>query len=684
MLLDLIRFETEAALPPDDPVRMDGACFVGLLAERRPVAAGAALAGWLERMGYLPDAEKAAGPVEVASLPLPATLPAAAVAAPLTVVVNGQRHEIVLSAADTPETAAEAINAAAAGVEAWLTGPAGARRLTIALARARGPGRLAVLAHPGLGFPDAPSGPATLIDRPVPVHSIGEYEALFDGAARLDRQAAIIGLALPATLAPADVAAPLAVVVDGVLHEIALGAASTPQAVVEAVNAAARGVEARLTEAAGERRLVIALPLSHGPGTLAVLAYPSLGFPEARHARARGVPTVMDVAIRQFFAMGGRMAHVVSLGPPLPLLASRAERAAALGRLMGLGALATSDPALLATRLLDALPAPHAAVATLSGVAHLMALDAPAMLLVPDLPDLVACDREEPAPAVVPPAGPVVFADCVPPPTPLMPGAAEALALPETDTTGLALWRGAVGRMLRLVSDHRRDLHLVAAVPRAADGADVAAALPDSAFLLLAGPFLRTPASAGLPQRAMPACAVLAGQIAAVLNGPSPWGSAAAQPLAEVLDIAEPAGSGGWRVCWVLRGPRGAALSRDITASSDPSWRAGPSSRIAARLLREAAVMGQDMVFEPIDARLMRRVVVGFERVLGAIADAGGLKGAGRGFSVVCDRTLMTAADIDNGILRAEVTFRPAAPIEAIRVVLPIGLLRGAAAGGRA
>lgn len=557
MLLSQVSFETLGRAPPDDPVRMDGACFIGLCAERRP-------------------------------------------------------------------------------------------------------------------------GPATCYDRPVPVRSFGEVEALFDTGARLDRAAEVISLPLPAAFAPADLAAPLTVVLDGALAEIALGAAATPAAVAAAVNAAGRGVEARLAVTAGEVRLVVGLPASHGPGTLAVLAHPALGFPEARHARARAVPTVLAVALRQFFAMGGRLAHVISLGPALPLFAPRAERVAALGRLMGLGPIPAEHVAL---RLGEPLPAPHAPAASLSGLTHLLALDGPAMLLMPDLPDLTAADREPPAqPAPVPPARPV-FAECVPPAAPAFPSAVTAAALPEADAEGLGLWRGAVDRALGLIAAHRRDLHLIAAVPRAARGGAVAAALPDSAFLLLAGPFLRTPASEGLPQRAMPACSVLAGRIAATLTGPAPHASAAAAPPEAVTALAEPPGPAAWPVSWIVTSPRGPLLSRDITASRDPDWRPTIAGRIMARLVREAAVMGQDLVFEPIDRRLMRRVVVGFERILGAVAAAGGLRAEGRdrGFSVVCDRTLMTDADIEAGILRAEITFRPAAPIEAIRVVLPVGLMRGGA-----
>ena len=49
-----------------------------------------------------------------------------------------------------------------------------------------------------------------------------------------------------------------------------------------------------------------------------------------------------------------------------------------------------------------------------------------------------------------------------------------------------------------------------------------------------------------------------------------------------------------------------------------------------------------------------------------------------RGYSVLCDRTLHTQSDIDQGRLRVEVSFRPARPVEMIRIVLPIGTTESA------
>lgn len=570
MRIDQISFDEEEPLPQPDPVRMDGVCFVGYLAERRPVLAGAALRDRLDGIGLLSPAEKLTGPV-------------------------------------------------------------------------------------------------TLIDRPVTIASLSAYEALFDGDARLDQLAEVTGGRLPEVIAGVDLALPLVLIIDGVLREIALPAQdSTPEEIATAL--VGHGLAAEILRPGGEPRLRLSLPPAHGPGRIAVLAHPPLGFPRAVAGEAQRVGTAMDVAIRQFFAMGGALAHVVSLGPPLPLFGPREARTEALGRLLALPGAEARDVAALST---GPLPPPHLAATTRTGILHLYGLDEAAFLLLPDLPDLCARDRRpvpEPAPAA---PRVVAFAECLPTPAPRAPDPLALVVLAEMDAAGLAMWQAALARVLRLIGDHRRDLHLVAALPRPIPGIDLATALPDSAFLMLAAPALLTPFSSQLPARAMEADGVLAGQLATLLTSDAPHGSAAATSVPMVTGLTDPAPL---PVNAFSISPNGCHLDRDITASSDPAWRAGPASRMAALLLRQAQVLGQDLVFAPISAALQRRVVLGFEAVLATIAAQGGLRPgpADPGYDVICDARTMTAHDIDTGVLRAEVSFRPALPIEAIQLSLPL------------
>ncbi|MGB8818837.1 MAG: hypothetical protein WCC66_13045 [Rhizobiaceae bacterium] len=578
MHLDRIIFEAEPRARPTGPVRLDSVCFLGFVAERRPVRAGPVLTAWLDGLGLLTRAERLAGP-------------------------------------------------------------------------------------------------ETLIGRPVTVASLAEYEMLFDGATRIDAVASLTGNPLGAQVLAADLSEPLAIVLDGRLIDIALPALDqTPAQIAAAIMNQCPGLSASVDQ---DRRLTLSRRAEAGAGTLAVLTHPGLGFPTLRHARTRAVGAAMDVAVRQFFAMGGQVAHIVSMGPPLPLLASSADRAQALGRLMGLG---TVQPA--AAALLMATPNPGPADGALAwpGLSMLMAFEDAGMLLIPDLPDLVAAERT-PAPETRAPAPRLaVFADCLPEPAMAPPMALADMDLPVTDADGAALWGAAVSRALRLISDHRRDMQLLAALPRLGHG--VASAMPASAFLTLASPYLKTPFSKTLPGAAMAPDAVLAGQFARRLNSDTPFASAALElvPLVTMPAETVPDVPGHCR----FAADRGATvLVRDVTTSDDPAWRSGTAQRIIARLLREAARLGDGLLFEPISEIVMHRVIVAFETVLLQIAAEGGLSADGRdpGFSVICDASTTPAADIERGILRAEVTFRPAVPIEEIRLSLPIG--RGSSTEGR-
>lgn len=582
MILEQIRFDTQADPAPVDPLRMDVACFVGYLAQREPLAAGAELAGRWLRLGLL-DAAEVAG------------------------------------------------------------------------------------------------GPRTLYDRPVLLRSVEDCEALFDGTRRLDQEAAITGAPLGPTFVPADVAEPFGLVIDGALREIDVSSAADTDELLALLSAAGTGLDFSILQTAGDRQLRVARPIAMGPGTLGVLAHPGLGFGFPRQVRSRAVGTVMDAALRQFFAMGGQAAHVVSLGPPLPLFAAREARSSALARLGGVGPVPRGH---VAFALAQGLPAPHDDPARRSGITHLFGLEDAALLVLPDLPDLTAADRLPGVPDLPQPRPLAEFAECLPavPEPPVAPVAAAPLPL--LDAEGAADWRALVDRALRLIADYRRDMHLVAALPRTGAETDLAALLPRSAFLQLVAPFLRTPFSGLLPGRMMPADAALAGQLAALALGPAPHGSAALRPLSHAIDAERGGVPAGAPVIACRRTPQGLFLDRDITLSDDPAWRAGPASRLAARLFRLAETLGADLAFAPISDALMHRVTVAFTAALGRVAAQGGLNaGPGdAGFTVRCDRSLNRPEDLDRGILQAEVTFRPAAPIEEIRVVLPIGPLGGSGA----
>jgi phage tail sheath protein FI len=93
-----------------------------------------------------------------------------------------------------------------------------------------------------------------------------------------------------------------------------------------------------------------------------------------------------------------------------------------------------------------------------------------------------------------------------------------------------------------------------------------------------------------------------------------------------------------------------------------------------ALVIRAARRMGETSLFEPSGEWLWRQVEIQLTSLLRRVHGLGGLAGTAPedGFSVRCDRSTMTQADLDNGRLVAEITLHPAVPIERIRIRLPL------------
>ncbi|WP_138469276.1 hypothetical protein [Poseidonocella sp. HB161398] len=522
--------------------------------------------------------------------------------------------------------------------------------------------------------------PGRLLNRPVTVTSVEAFEALFAAEARLEARAEVTGGALPAALPGAGVEPALHVVIDGLIREIPLAPLPlTPQALADRVAAAGLGLEAAISEGPALR---ISLPAAHGPGTLAVLPHPAYGFPETRRARARAIPTAMGQAVRQFFAMGGRKAVIVRMGDPVPYAARRAERLAALVRVLvrSPGTSAT-DAGTAQTALLSDLPPPTVEAPQRYGPTHAYGLEDTTFLLLPDLPELTA-----PPPSLAPlppePAAPrAVFAECLPAAGSLSDAAQSAFGAPEADELGLALWRTALERVLGMLRSHLRDKIVLAALPRMAPGITLPE-IPRSAFLQLAEGWVRTPLSETAPGRLMAPDAVLAGHLANATLIRGTWLSAAAQPVAGLRDIEPGRAPSGLPTCRLFRDRGGFRLTGDLTTAEDPSWTDGPVSRLMAMLLRQAREIGEDLVFEPSNEALWAAVETALRGTLDVVYRAGALVGTGEGdsYTVRCDRSTMTPRDLDEGRLIAEVSFRPVVPIALIRVRLPLSGATGQAA----
>ncbi|KQP11661.1 phage tail protein [Pseudorhodoferax sp. Leaf265] len=413
----------------------------------------------------------------------------------------------------------------------------------------------------------------------------------------------------------------------------------------------------------------------------------------------------LGAAVRSFFARGGRRAIVVRVGDPWPCQESSAMRAA-------------QRAARLARLLPTATPfAPHEP-ASWHGLQHLYGLPQASLLLLPDLPDLCAGLPPPPDTARALAPLPEGFAPCDVEQPQEPDTALQRVPAPRLDAAGYQQWRAALQGVRGFLARHRRSATLLAALPLPeagtrsvagvhaqadflnyleqagvlADGAaeDTAQGRPAEALSQLAWPWLRTRAAASdLPQGLEPADGILAGLVAqgAVTLG-THRAVAGDRSLALLRDVggAEPVPAWGLapdspsallarRVCLFAQQAEGWALQSDVSASALDPWRFGGASRLLATLLQAAQRAGETAVFEPNGPALWARLRGTLEELLAGFWQAGAFGGATRAqaFSVRCDRSTMTQADLDAGRLIAVLQVRPAMAIEQITVVLQLG-----------
>jgi hypothetical protein len=438
---------------------------------------------------------------------------------------------------------------------------------------------------------------------------------------------------------------------------------------------------------------------------------------------ARPVPCALGLAMRSFFAEGGVKAWLVRVGDPLPLVNPELDAGEHLAARRRLVSWAGDDgPADAAARapLVPGFggrgPLPEATdPATWTGASHVWGVDEAAMLLLPDLPDLMAGPPGPARDITVPPPPPERFKPCAP----AAPGfaaparaARPALTAPRLDDERLAAWADAVRAVLGMLAvprgpAHRRDVMLVTSLPLPDDATDTAAwpldalaasTLPGGAGLLdasgigsarlqLGYPWVATAAATDAPEGIEGAEGVLAGVIARTSLAAGAFRSAAGSPLASVRGTVPELGPSalrrglGARSDWL--GDRlslvGTKVGRqellsDSTMADDRAWRAGSVSRLAGIVLRAGRWLGQDLVFEASGEALWSRLRRAIEDLMERLAAAGAFAdhGAAEPFSVRCDRGTMTQNDIDSGRVIAEVGFVAAQPIQQIRVTLAL------------
>jgi uncharacterized protein len=394
----------------------------------------------------------------------------------------------------------------------------------------------------------------------------------------------------------------------------------------------------------------------------------------------------LGLAVRDFFANGGRKAYVVRLGDPWPVLPvlAPAARDSLLARLLN------GTPA----HPLSGAPGTGWMREHWRGIEHAWGLDDVSLVLVPDLPALFA-DTATVVPHDVPAEVPVpeVFVECAP----TLVAAAPAVGVrqvgaPRLSDEAYAAWNDAVQALRERLARRRRDLMLLLAAPLAArdtlaERQPAAAVTQRASMLQVATPWLRPLRPARTPEGLLPPDGALAGIVAgSVLRrgaartaaGTAPVGVLAVHPTPPdtELNTPEPPPPDALvsRFAFFAPTPDGVRLRADRSASAQTAWREAGTVRLLGQLLRTARQVGETMVFEPSGEALWARVRSRFEQVLERYWRAGALRGAtpDQAFEVRCDRSVMTQQDLDQGRVVVVLSFRPQAGIEHIRVALAL------------
>lgn len=436
----------------------------------------------------------------------------------------------------------------------------------------------------------------------------------------------------------------------------------------------------------------------------------ALGNADARAA------SYLGAAVRSFFAQGGRRCYVVRVGDPPPTGAAAAD--------------AGERGVQVETRLRALLPgfparldASAADQATWRGAAHLYGLSDVSFLCLPDLAEIVAGPRGE----ADPPPGPGDFAEqwvtCAAPQPPPADTRVQRARAPRADAAGVQWWAQAVQRAAEFLSEQRREVQLIAALPLAAPelGGEVFALLagregeglgarlgvaPDeqtlpglaSAFVQLVYPWAATPSASRLPEGLEPPDGLLAGVLARNAIERGAFRSATGSTLGDVSEVrpllpanllfGRTAGarhSMAERVTLLGHTHEGLRLLSDVTTALDENYRPAAVNRLVSVILRAARLYGDALAFEPAGEALWRQVRDTMRELMLGLLRAGALRGAtpAEAFDVRCDRSTMSQADIDNGRVIARIQFDAALPIERITVVLELGDAGVAALAGQ-
>lgn len=411
------------------------------------------------------------------------------------------------------------------------------------------------------------------------------------------------------------------------------------------------------------------------------------------------VPGYLAAAVRSFFAQGGRRCVVIPIEHPsdLYLRSTTVRRAQAL------------------TELVPALGGEAVALEPFDrsawrGIGLLHGLDDVTLLCMPDLPWLVGQVPDWLTPDEPPPFERAEFFECADELTPAPERVRPApISIGRCDEAEYASWRAAVHAVAGFLARYRRDAQLLAALPLPTHSSranrDLVEALlaweviepvafagprdedDRGRFVQLVYPWVGWTGSRGLPENLEPGDGVFAGLIARTTLLAGAFRTVSGRELYDI-DRFEPRLSRQQqegrpvadeaplieRVSLLGATPDQFEALSDVTTTRSPGFDLANIQRLHAVWIRALEQAGESFVFESSNEQTWADVRRQLEGVGLALYRRGALRGASssQAFYVRCDRSTMSQRDIDGGRLIAEIRYRPAAPLELIRVSLAL------------
>ncbi|MGB0905479.1 MAG: hypothetical protein ACPGVJ_11340, partial [Mangrovicoccus sp.] len=319
------------------------------------------------------------------------------------------------------------------------------------------------------------------------------------------------------------------------------------------------------------------------------------------------------------------------------------------------------------------------------------------MVLMPDLPDLLA---SEPPLELEPdqlPRPREVFSPCAPDDSPAVNGQTRLARPISVGATGLELWTRLTAWAAEQTARITPEAMVLAAPPWTGEGeGELATQAVLEAIetgnsgaglghpqLQIAWPWVTGPSLKDAPASAAPASGLLAGIIAAGALSKGAWRSVAGRalplghrPFGGLPGLAPQTAA---KISLLGYGLRGAELLSDHSPAPAP-YRQAHIRRLMALILRAARHRGETDMFEPNGQALWRSVSMTLTTLLRQLYSAGALRGASEAeaFDVRCGPSTMSQADIDAGRAIAEVAFLPAASLEQIEIRLSASAANGA------